>query len=210
MSTLPPVTKVPLILVDFDQTITKHDTIGCLGQFGIAQTQHQKPWSYFVNGYMQDYRHHRDQLKDSPSFKSFLEQLDSYRPIEKASLKRISDHKVFQGLSRHALKEQGIKLSKTELQLNVISTLKQYKEQVRIVSLNWSKDWILGFTHELGLTPQQIYSNDLDFVNDICTGDIIPHILTAGDKQRLIHESIKRNQKVIYIGDSLGDIEALG
>ncbi|GAA5804253.1 HAD-like domain-containing protein [Helicostylum pulchrum] len=209
---LPLITKLPLILVDFDQTITKHDTIAPLGQFGVAQSHNQKPWSYFVDGYLNDYRTHRNQLDHLPNdctFNDFVQQLNTYKPIEKSSLARVSKHKVFQGLSKQAIKEKAIELSQTELRSNVISTLKPYKEQVRIVSLNWSKDWILGFLNQLGLESKQVYSNDLTFMNDICTGDIIPQILTTGDKQQLINESIRANHGVIYIGDSLGDIEPL-
>ncbi|KAG2233079.1 HAD-like domain-containing protein [Thamnidium elegans] len=209
---LPLITKLPLLLVDFDQTITIHDTIAPLGQFGVTQSHNRNPWSYFADSYLNDYRTHRNQLDHLPNectFNDFVQQLNTYKPIEKASLARVSKHKVFQGLSRQAIKEKAFELSRTELQSNVISTLKLYKEQVRIVSLNWSKDWILGFLHQLGLEPEQIYCNDLTFMNDICTGDITPQILTTGDKQQLINESIRANHGVIYIGDSLGDIEPL-
>jgi 2-hydroxy-3-keto-5-methylthiopentenyl-1-phosphate phosphatase len=204
----------PIVLIDFDQTITLKDTIGVLGEFGIAKNNYSKPWSYFVDSYLEDYRGHQAHLPDLPtnsSFKDFVQQLDSYKPVEKASLARVSQHKVFGGLSRHDFVQKGKRLRETLLQPNVISTLKQYKENVRIVSLNWSKDWILGFVSELGLAREQIYSNDVVFVNGTCTGEITPSILTPGDKQSLIkREIINTNQKVIYIGDSLGDIEALG
>lgn len=200
-----------LILIDFDQTITINDTIGSLGQFGISQSHCSKPWSYFVDSYLQEYKDHKQCLPKANTFNEFTQQLDSYRPIEKASLTRISHNKVFQGISREAFTQQGMRLSGTELQPNVISVLKAYKDNIRIVSLNWSKDWILGFTSDLGLKREQIYCNDFKFVNDICTGEIIPHILTAGDKQRIIKSSISSStEKVVYIGDSLGDIEALG
>lgn len=204
----------PLILIDFDQTITKKDTIGLLGEFGVAQTNIPNPWSYFVDSYLEDYRKHRDHLPDLPkdaSFRAFTQQLDSYKTVEKASLARVSKHKVFKGISRTAFTEEGKRLRESILQPHVISVLKKYKEDIRIISLNWSKDWILGFIQELELRREQIYSNDLKFTaENISTGEIVPHILTASDKQQIITSSVvKPNQKVIYIGDSLGDIEAL-
>lgn len=196
-----------LVLIDFDQTITVHDTIASLGQFGVSQTHSPKPWSYFVDTYLQEYRHHRDGLPKTEDFKAFVDQLNSYKPIEQASLTRISDHRVFQGIPRQKIIQQGAKLSQTELQPNVLATLKAYQDSIRIVSLNWSKDWIVGFT---GLKREQVYCNDLAFENDICTGEIVPHILTTGDKQRIIKSSITTTEKVIYVGDSLGDIQPLG
>ncbi|CAO3655076.1 unnamed protein product [Mucor hiemalis] len=135
----------PLILIDFDQTITKKDTIGLLGEFGVIQTNIPNPWSYFVNSYLEDYRNHRDHLPDLPkdsNFSAFTQQLDSYKPVEKASLARVSKHKVFKGIPRTAFTEEGKRLREAILQPNVISVLKQYKDDVRIISLNWSKDWI--------------------------------------------------------------------
>lgn len=196
-----------LILIDFDQTITMHDTIGTLGQFGVSQTHNSKPWSFFVDSYLKEYRQHRDGLSKPTNFKDFLEQLESYQPIEQASLTRITHHKVFQGLSRQDILKEAQSQRSIQLLPNVLSTLKAYQENIRIVSLNWSKDWIVGFT---GLKRDQIYSNDLNFVNDICTGEIVPHILTTGDKQRVIQSSIVTGEKIIYIGDSLGDIQPLG
>lgn len=205
---------VPIVLIDFDQTITNKDTIGVIGQFGVSRNNLSTPWSYFVDSYLEDYSGHQAHLPDLPNesdFKAFAQQLDSYKPVEKASLARVSKHKVFEGLSRKDFVEEGKRLRETLLQPNVISALMQYKNNIRIVSLNWSKDWILGFTDELGLAREQIYSNDLTFENDTCTGKITPRILTPGDKQSIIKsEIIKSSQKVIYIGDSLGDIEALG
>jgi 2-hydroxy-3-keto-5-methylthiopentenyl-1-phosphate phosphatase len=203
-----------LILIDFDQTITRNDTIDLLGQFGISQSHStSKPWSYFVDSYLEEYRGYRDHLPDIPKgdFKAFVQQLDSYQPVEKNSLARVSKHKVFANIHRQAFVEEGARLRSKQLQAGAISTLKKYKDHIRIVSLNWSKDWILGFLTELELNKEQIYSNDLTFDQDqISIGEIVPQIITAGDKQRIIDTFKKQGDRVFYIGDSLGDIEALG
>lgn len=203
-----------LILIDFDQTITTRDTIGALGKFGVSYTHNPTPWSYFVDSYLDDYRQHLPAAAAADrDFKAFVEhQLDSYQPIERASQARVSQHKVFEGLTRHALTQQASALRAEYLQPGVISTLKAYRDQVRIVSLNWSKDWIQGFLQDLHVPKQHIYSNDLEFDDDSgkCTGNIVPAILTAGDKQRVINTFRRHDNKTIYIGDSLGDIEALG
>ncbi|KAL9552001.1 hypothetical protein MBANPS3_003997 [Mucor bainieri] len=203
---------LPLILIDFDQTITTKDTIGPLGKFGVSYTHNPKPWSYFVDSYLEEYRQHRDHLPDLPKgdFKAFVEQLDSYQPIERASQVRVSQHKVFEGLARHTLTQHASTLRADYLQPGVIRTLQAHRNQVRIVSLNWSKDWIQGFLQELDMPKHHIFSNDLEFDagSGKCTGNILPAILTTGDKQRVIN-TFRQQHKTIYIGDSLGDIEAL-
>lgn len=207
-------TSSPLILVDFDQTITRNDTIGLLGQFGVSHSHTTaKPWSYFVDRYLEKYREHRDHLPDIPKgdFEAFIEQLDSYQPIEKDSLARVSKHGVFANIHRQAFMEEGARLGSDQLQAGAVNVLKKYKCHIRIVSLNWSKDWILGFLNELSLDKKQIYSNDLSFDQDqVSTGEIVPQILTTGDKQRIIDTFKKQGDRAFYIGDSLGDIEALG
>lgn len=202
---------LPLILIDFDQTITLQDTIGPLGKFGVSYTQNPKPWSYFVDSYLEEYREHRNHLPDLPKgdFKAFVKQLDSYEPIERSSQIRVSKNKVFEGMTRQTLTNQAATLRAEYLQPGVVDVLQEYKDQIRIISLNWSKDWILGFLKEIGLSKHHIFSNDLEFdESGKCTGNILPEILTTGDKQTVI-DTFRQQFKTIYIGDSLGDIEAL-
>ncbi|KAI8988910.1 hypothetical protein BDB01DRAFT_833945 [Pilobolus umbonatus] len=203
------------ILVDFDQTITINDTIKYLGQMG---NQSKKPvWSYYVERYLEDYSIHEAKLavqstaSDFPNtdFGAFIQQLDSYQPVERNSLARVSEHKVFKGLTRSELTEAGKTMSRTELRLDVLSVLKKYdKDQIRIVSFNWSKDWILGFLSPLKLTYHHIHSNDLVFdQHGVCTGEIIPQLLTTSDKQHVIDTLVSSGySSFVYIGDSLGDI----
>ncbi|KAL7316656.1 hypothetical protein PS15m_005731 [Mucor circinelloides] len=201
----------PLILIDFDQTITKQDTIGTLGKFGVSYARNPKPWSYFVDTYLKDYRDHQDHLPDIPKgdFKAFVKRLDSYQQVERASQVRVSQHKVFEGLTRDTLTHHANSLKTEYLRPGVIDTLQAYKDQIRIISLNWSKDWIQGFLQELDVSKNHIFSNDLEFdALDKCTGNIIPAVLTTGDKQTVIN-TFRQHYKTIYIGDSLGDIEAL-
>jgi hypothetical protein len=139
--------------------------------------------------------------------------LNSFKPIEAASLARVSQHNVFKDLSHEQLFKGGSELSRKGLQPGCISTLAPYTPQIRIVSLNWSKDWVLGFLDQLKLEKSQIFSNDLEFdENASCTGKIVPRILVPGDKSQIIQDCIvqKEKEKFIYIGDSIGDIEALG
>ncbi|KAI8365142.1 HAD-like domain-containing protein [Blakeslea trispora] len=196
----------PLVLIDFDQTITTRDTIALLGQFGLSKGFCSKPWSYFVDKYLEDYQKIK-QPEATSDLKTYLTQLDAYRAVEEASLARVSQHKVFRGLTRQELFDQGKQLSQSYLQPNVIDALKPIKQNVRIVSLNWSSDWIQGFLYTLGIEKEHIYSNDLVFDHQqLCTGEIMSNILTAKDKQQIV-EMLDR--KVIFVGDSLGDIEAL-
>ncbi|CEG65206.1 hypothetical protein G6F70_008032 [Rhizopus microsporus] len=196
----------PLLVIDFDKTVTIKDTIALLAQFGIDHNKKSQPWSYYTQAYLHDYNQHCPNQPNHDSVSQLLHHLNSYKNVELASLTRVSQGKVFQGLTRDMLYEQG-KRHQHLLQPDLVSVLSQIPKQfIRVVSVNWSKDWILGFLHELDLSRHQIYSNDLDFQGLHSTGDIIPSILTTGDKQEVIRTF---QSSVVYIGDSLGDLEPL-
>ena len=194
--------KNALLIVDFDKTITIKVTIALLGQFGADHSTVSKPWSYFTQAYLNDYRQHQSNINPH-NIQSMFQHLHSYKPIELASIERINHAKVFQSLTSDMLFNKAKEYSQTLLQPDVISVLQSYpKSDIRIVSVNWSKDWILGFLHSLNLSRHQIYANDIQ------SGHIVPSIVTSGDKQQTI-ENIKNDKKVIYVGDSLGDLEPL-
>ncbi|CAO3616105.1 unnamed protein product [Cunninghamella blakesleeana] len=89
-----------------------------------------------------------------------------------------------------------------------------------IVSLNWSKDWILGALnqhHSCSLDKSHILCNDLEFdpITHQSTGKILPSILLSNDKLKIIQSILAQRQQQmaithkvpsIYIGDSMGDL----
>ncbi|KAI7855073.1 HAD-like domain-containing protein [Circinella umbellata] len=216
----------PFILVDFDETITTLETTPLLGQFGLDyQKSNNKnsnsslSWHYFVDSYMNDY----NQIKTTlPSSIDITNRLKKLRHAEEASLTRIHAHHVFQGLTRELIFNQAKHLGPKLLKPNVLETLKSIKnkkDNLRIISINWSKDWIRGILNsclmdhedEL-LSLDQIYCNDLIYDKEgIATGEIQSKILTSFDKKLIIDQEIKKEhinnkKKIIYIGDSLGDL----
>lgn len=215
MTQIPIKTGLPLVLVDFDQTLTVNDTIAVLGQFGLDHHPELNfNWSFFADSFMKEYYAHKATLPPCNDWTCFLDQLNSFKPIEAASLARVNKHQVFKDLTQQQLFQGGQDRSQKELQPGCIDALRPYIPQIRVVSLNWSKDWVLGFLNQLQLNKNQIFSNDIVFNEDGVSpkGEIIPRILTCGDKTQVIQDCIvqKEQKKFIYIGDSIGDVEALG
>ncbi|CAO3674827.1 unnamed protein product [Rhizopus stolonifer] len=196
--------KNALWVIDFDKTLTIKDTIALLAQFALdhsTTTTTTKPWSFFTQAYLNDYRQH--QPPPHHDLDSLLIHLNSYKPIELASIERINQHRVFEGLTSEMLYNQGQK-HQSLLQPHMLSFLQAVpKQSIRIVSVNWSREWIRGFLQPLDLKPQQI------FANDIQAGQIVPSIVTTGDKQRTISQFNPKGTPVIYIGDYLGNLEPL-
>ncbi|OAD75234.1 hypothetical protein PHYBLDRAFT_143495 [Phycomyces blakesleeanus NRRL 1555(-)] len=196
----------PLVLVDFDQTITIKDTIELLAKTALSLTQSNLTWDYFVDAYMRDY--------DQVIRQNFMDPIVKERALVKAeqdSLTRVTKNNVFKGLKRQDLLDAGRREATKSLRPGVIDALKQISpsDQLHIVSLNWSKDWILGFLDPLGLSQAQIHCNDLVYGGDgISTGVIEQNILTTQDKKREMDQIISSSQQTstVYIGDSLGDL----
>ncbi|KAI9024422.1 HAD-like domain-containing protein [Phycomyces nitens] len=196
----------PLVLVDFDQTITIKDTIELLANTALRLTKSKLTWDYFVDAYMRDY--------DKVIHKTFLDPTAKEHALAKAeqnSLTRVTANEVFKGLKRQDLLDAGRREASRCLRPGVIDALKQISpsDQLHIVSLNWSKDWILGFLDPLGLSQAQIHCNDLVYGKDgLSTGVIEQRILTTRDKQREMDHIVRQSQhtSTVYIGDSLGDL----
>ncbi|KAI8381496.1 HAD-like domain-containing protein, partial [Radiomyces spectabilis] len=199
-----------LVLIDFDLTITTKDTTSILGEAALRMTGNPTSWSFFTDAYMDDYRKHRGSLPPSndTSIEAVARRLDSYRHVEAASVTRISEHQVFRGLTKEQLRSAGI-AHQHLLRPGVLEAL-QLIPHLKIVSLNWSKDWILGMLDPLPLQRDQIHCNDLEFQHELATGLVVQRVLTTMDKKKevqAIKDALSSSpKKVIYIGDSLGDL----
>lgn len=200
----------PLVFVDFDQTVTTEETTPLLGQWALDTNKIPLSWSFFVDSYMQDYREIKERL---PEGLSEEETFDALRPAEEKSLARIRDHGVFKDLSRDMVFKQASQVRAKYIQADALDALGRVPlETLSILSVNWSKDWILGFLEPAGVSRDNIKCNDL-VLDDRgkTTGEITTDILTASDKWRKVQQLLPQDKfPFIYIGDSFGDLLPLG
>lgn len=206
----------PLVVVDFDETITCKDTIALLAQFAYSRKPQSElpPWSHFTNAYMSDYQKHKQQwhkkLDNITKIEEKIAQLSSLKNVELASIDRISNAGVFAGLRRAEIQDG----AKAEVQIRdqALNVLQSVSENLYILSVNWSKDWIIGALDPLQIKPSAVLSNDLEFENQVSTGKIIPNITTASDKLAIFQDLVKSNKPSysLYIGDSETDLPCLG
>ncbi|KAI8579349.1 hypothetical protein K450DRAFT_242851 [Umbelopsis ramanniana AG] len=203
----------PLIVVDFDETITIKDTISILAHFSYARNLPTDipPWSHFTTAYMKDYGRLKsaNAARQITSLEDKTEQLASLKPVELASLDRVSKAGVFARLTKEEIQAGAKEL--VQVRDHAQQVLLSNIENVFILSVNWSKDWILGALKPLPLLPSAILSNDLVFNEGISTGQIIPSIVTADDKLKIFRQIQNANTwpYSIYIGDSETDLPCL-
>lgn len=208
-------TKRPLIVVDFDETITTKDTISLLAQFAYSRKSQSDipPWSHFTSAYLKDYQHCKDQFtksRNGTSIEDKIKQLSALKPVELASLERVSKARIFAQLTKDQIQDGAQRL--VPVRNHVLQVLQSNIDNVFVLSVSWSKDWILGALRPLSMQRSSVICNDLLFDNDVSTGTIIPSIVTADDKlatfQRLqVSEPWAFS---LYIGDSETDLPCLG
>ncbi|KAJ2957593.1 hypothetical protein NQZ79_g6721 [Umbelopsis isabellina] len=206
----------PLVVVDFDETITCKDTIASLAQFAYSRKPQSDlpPWSHFTNAYMSDYIQHKQQWQTKQDNISKLEektaQLSSLRSVELASIDRISNAGVFAGLRRAEI-QVGAKAD-VKIRDQARNVLQNISENLYILSVNWSKDWIIGALDPLQIKPSAVLSNDLEFENQVSTGNIIPNVITASDKLAIFQDLVNssKDSYSLYVGDSETDLPCLG
>ncbi|KAI9259070.1 hypothetical protein BY458DRAFT_517675 [Sporodiniella umbellata] len=190
--------KDALWVVDFDKTVTWQDTIGVLGGLGLARSKCDHSWRYFTDAYLKEAEQHQ-----GPAYgdlQSYCDYLESYRPVELASIERVNQHGVFQGLSNAELWAHGQRLGPELVRPDAIRVLRGL-DKLRVLSLNWSKDWIQGCLSPLDIPHPHILANTL------VEGKIHPSLVTSRDKQNQL--AAFNSSPVVYVGDSLGDLEPL-
>ncbi|RUP43281.1 hypothetical protein BC936DRAFT_137394 [Jimgerdemannia flammicorona] len=233
---------VSLLVCDFDKTITSKDTIGILASLAYSKRVNQSPtsqpippWSFFVDAHLKDYAEHQarwcsthgDDLT-SPDHLAFLESL---RAVEDASLDRVAAHGVLAGLTRDEIVACGRTVPKQARFEDVCTAFLRphdnptaYPKKLHVLSVNWSRDLILGAMAGVGrFDGTNVHSNDLVFgVDGVSTGQIARRVVAAKDKveifRRLMGEDRDEGHETdgdvrtvsVFVGDSSMDLPCLG
>ncbi|KAJ1812137.1 hypothetical protein LPJ56_003998, partial [Coemansia sp. RSA 2599] len=175
---------------------------------------HEAEWSPRIN-------RHAGNGTVTPSL--MLDYLDSLRPIEEASLARVSSSKLMAGATRGDFYAAGRLVRFRPGAATAINRFLAMRLPTYVVSVNWSHDFIRGALHANGVVDAEkiaIYCNDPEFdsCTGLCTGWLAPRITVAGDKTKVIRElrrSVEDGDRgdcrsfVVYVGDSLTDLPAL-
>ncbi|EGV61278.1 hypothetical protein PSN45_001367 [Yamadazyma tenuis] len=203
-----------LIVVDFDETITEHDTISLISQIPYTTDPTKTPpFEYFTNVYLQALEKYRSVANIPKSMAEEIEYQKGMKSVEMSSINELERHQLFNGITKQSLAEQAVKVKVKPGFSKFLSICSSRQIPVKILSVNWSSVLIRGVLAGLGY-ELDVMVNELQFDgHSVCTGHFDPTISvrTGYDKYMAI-EQLKRqyhNQKLIYIGDSRTDLLAL-
>ena len=152
------------LVLDFDGTLTKKDTMHILAQAGYARQREMQgdlqpqPWADIVNAYMSDYKAHANAYLPIGSNRTTVAQeiawLDSLRQIENASIERAIEAGIFDQLGvaditlavNEALDNGNVQFRDGWVQ--ILSAVEQHNTMlaansrpvlaIQVISVNWS------------------------------------------------------------------------
>jgi len=228
--------EMPRIVLDWDGTITKRDTLHTVATIGYERNRHLNltPWDELVQAYISDYTQHEDSYRPARSDRKTIAQesawLASLRDVEVRSVKRVRDAGIFTGVTTQDIclgAEQAIRSNEIQLRggwKDILSMAAYPRNEIAnqapisIISVNWSGAFIRAcLSAALGDSPSikgtadsiPIFSNCLH--SELAGGDSeVPSIRTSADKldafQKLRGGG---NGPIFYVGDSATDFDCL-
>ncbi|KAG5996303.1 hypothetical protein E4U54_002616 [Claviceps lovelessii] len=228
------------LVVDFDGTITQSDTIAELVRSAMqhqrrqrtqtqtqTQTDHSLPsaWKHALQTYLAEHHayhanyHPPETRRTTPALEAGF--LAGLRPLEEASLARVSHSGLFRGLSRRALHGMGAEaVSSGRVRLrsgwpDLLAEATRRGIPLTVLSVHWSRSFIQGvLSHDLPPAgpPVDVLANEIDDQGGIVgpAGDELSRLVTAGDKLAVLRRwTAAAEHEVVYLGDSPTDLTCL-
>ncbi|KAK1764684.1 hypothetical protein QBC33DRAFT_594783 [Phialemonium atrogriseum] len=219
------------IVLDFDGTITRHDTIATLAAHAISKNggaAAAADWDHIIKAYTLDHARYVAGYSPAAAERTTPAQelafLNGLRALEQASLDRVSDSGLFRDLAPDDLARLGecaavrdgggrveIRRGFAELRDGL-----SRRGRIAVVSANWSADFIRGCCGGGG-GLDVVAANLVEFptgrVRGVVPGGDGELVLTARDKYRALEAVVRRwgrrPGEVVYVGDSGTDLECL-
>lgn len=148
---------------------------------------------------------------DKAGLRHFLKEIQA---IDTVAADELIKSCILRGITTAGIRDFAEKVELMPELLNVLKTLKVLNLTFHVVSLNFSKKLIQSALNQAGGNlPLDVHSNELEFKDGICTGNMDKKFLSAFDKEVLLVKIVQNADKdsgvSVYIGDSFTDLLAL-
>ncbi|CAH2352557.1 hypothetical protein CLIB1423_07S02278 [[Candida] railenensis] len=196
------------VITDWDETVTKVDTIRFLAEAAYIKKPHYTPpFSYFSDVY-QAALDNFNADKNMVAF-SELQYQQHIKSVELTSIREIERLNLFQGLSKSDFRAVSERVEIHADFLEFLEACNNLNIPVAILSVNWTKTVIEEVLRKNGVDPtdMKILVNEFVFDgNNVCTGrfDDGISIRTGYDKLKLVQSFEEKDY--MYIGDSRTDL----
>ncbi|CAI4057230.1 hypothetical protein N7582_000806 [Saccharomyces uvarum] len=206
-----------IIISDFDETITRCDTIGTIAKLPYLLNPQLKPaWSHFTKNYMDGFRKYKYNgtrplpllspnapLIISPSnfdelFKDELQYQNYNRTIELNSVNEVSKQQLFKSITLKQMKQfakeqnHGNCLLRGGFNQFCSSVIKNFQDDFYILSINWSREFIYEIIGNKEVNPDHVLCNGLKVSAEksppTYTGEFDCGLLTGSDKIKSLNE----------------------
>ncbi|GAB7353272.1 hypothetical protein MBLNU459_g3778t1 [Dothideomycetes sp. NU459] len=169
------------LILDWDGTLTRKDTLHLVGQIGYQQKSRLAtsadppipPWSHFGSAYMDDLAAHQKQYSDKPETRTTLDQerawLKSLAPVENRSVRRVEESGLFRGV-------QASDVDRTTL---FFAEHAAHDERLQLRT-----SWARLFSHALAAGPASAAAADPSAARDAVS------ILSVNWSERFIRQSL--------------------
>lgn len=212
-----------LIVTDWDETITQHDTIALVAEAGyLAKPKFTPKFPYFSQVYMDAYEKYsrefglpRTDLETEFQFQTGL------RAVELASINEMERLQLFKDVPVELFQQQAQKVVLRPGFLDFLHRGLTNEVPVVILSINWSKIFIEAALAHNGVDPSKVMVlvNDLEVELGQTTGRFGAitdrfvtgvGVRTGPDKLAVVRRlADKYGRDIMYVGDSSTDLLSL-
>jgi hypothetical protein len=129
------------IFVDWDETITNHDTLSLIAPPDSDSPDAPPPFSFFVEYYATLLRRHEQRFGPRDTLERQFDYLDSLSAIENASVANVEQRGLFKGVTDDDLIERAKQVEFRNGWEDFVKRVRE-KENVRllaVISVNWSR-----------------------------------------------------------------------
>lgn len=226
-----------VVISDFDETITKKDSIAVLGQLPYYGNPKKFPkWTHYTDNYMQGFTKYINQapsrhlpllncvsnkiisnenytalFDEEFKYQDYLRKIELYSTNELSKLNHFTGTKhLIPSYVEHCLNNGSLEI-RDGLQ-SFLAHLHSQNDTFYILSINWSKEFIIECISDERLNRHNIFCNALEVKGSEYDGRFSNELLTGSDKVLYIDRIIERESKGTdgckfwYIGDSETDL----
>lgn len=203
--------KLPILVLDWDETITTKDTTSLIASIAEINSPKELSFSYFTKKYMESYLYFenlfRGEYGEIDSMEKEIHFQKGLKTIELVSINRLEQHHFFKGVHISKFRDAAKQI---DFKPNCSEMLRNWNLPIYILSINWSRTMIEERLKLEGVNNVKVMANDLSNIDNIATGKFEAryNIRTGYDKLKVLRQ-LKidyPNEKLLYVGDSHGDV----